>query len=78
MDNLPKLHTYTKFMYDWGVPEIEKHFVHDLGVRPQHEADKKDYEGGSGQNDTVMDLQNLGDDENWLGSLVGGQLDDLE
>ena len=35
-------------MYDWGVPEIEKHFVHDLGVRPQHEADKKDYEGGSG------------------------------
>jgi len=25
-----------------------------------------------------MDLQNFGDDENWLGSLVGGQPDDLK
>ena len=25
-----------------------------------------------------MDLQNFGDDENWLGSLVGGQADDLD
>lgn len=25
-----------------------------------------------------MGLQNCGDDENWLGSLVGGQHDDLE
>ena len=26
----------------------------------------------------VMDIQNLGDDENWWGSLVGGQHDDME
>jgi hypothetical protein len=25
-----------------------------------------------------MDLQNFGDDENWLGSLVSGQPDDLD
>ena len=25
-----------------------------------------------------MNVQNFGDDENWLGSLVGGQLDDLD
>ena len=25
-----------------------------------------------------MDLQTFGDDENWLGSLVGGQPDDLD
>ena len=26
----------------------------------------------------MLDLQNFGDDENWLGSLMGGQLDDLD
>ena len=25
-----------------------------------------------------MDLQNFGDDEDWLGSLVGGQLDGID
>ena len=25
-----------------------------------------------------MDLQNFGDDENWIGSLVGGQPNDLD
>ena len=48
MDNLVKWHLYAKLMYDRGVQEIKKHFVHDLGVRPQHEADKEDYEEGSG------------------------------
>ena len=35
-------------MYDQGVQDIEKPFVQDLGVRPQHEADKEDFEEGSG------------------------------
>ena len=61
-----------------GSKKSKKHFVHDLGARPQHEANKEGYEEGGGENDTTMDLQNFGDDENWLGSLVGGQLDDLD
>ena len=35
-------------------------------------------EEGRGEIDTIMDLQNFGDNENWLGTLVGGQSDDLE
>ena len=35
-------------------------------------------EEGGGENDTFMDLPNFGDDEIWLGFLVGGQLDDLD
>ena len=30
------------------------------------------------KNDTIMDLQNLGDDENWIGSLMGGQLNNVD
>ena len=78
MDNLPKLHTYAKLMYDWGVQKLKKHFVHDLGARPQHGADQKDYEEDGGENDIVMHPQNFGDDEIWLGSLVGGQPNDLD
>ena len=48
MDNFPKLHTCAKFMYDWGVKKIEKHFVHDLGAIPQHEAYREDYVEGCG------------------------------
>ena len=78
MDNLLKLHTYAKLVYDRGVQEVEKHVVEYLGARPQHEANKEDFEEGGGENDTVMNLQNFGDDGNWLGSLVGRQLDDLD
>ena len=78
MDDLSKLHTYVKVMYDRAVQQIEKHFVHDFGARPQRGTYKKDYEEGDGETDTNMDLHNFGDDENWLGSLVGGQLDDLD
>ena len=63
MDNLPKLHTYAKLIYDQGVQEVEKHFVYDLGARPQHEVNKDNYEEGGGENDTIMDLQNFGNDE---------------
>jgi hypothetical protein len=65
-------------MYDRGAQEVEKHFVQDLDAKSQHEANKDDYEEGSGENDTIMNLQNFGDDGNWLGSLVGGQPNDLE
>ena len=78
MDNLPKLHTYAKLMYNRGVQQVEKHFVHHLGARLQDEANKEDYEEGSGENNTIMDLQIFGDDENYLGTLVGGQPHDLE
>jgi hypothetical protein len=77
MDNLPKLHTCAKVECDTGVQEVERHFVQDLGARPEHEANKEYCEEGVGETDTVMDLQNFGDDENGLDSLVGGQLDDL-
>ena len=33
---------------------------------------------GDGENDTFMDLQNFRDEENRLGSLVGGQPYDLD
>ena len=26
--------------YDWAVQEVKKHFVKDLGARPQHGADR--------------------------------------
>jgi hypothetical protein len=38
----------------------------------------EDYEERGWENDTIIDLQNFGNDENWLGSPVGGQLDDLD
>ena len=60
-----KLHTYAKLMYVCEVHEVEGHFVHDLGARSQHEGDKENYEEGSGENETNMDLQNFGNDENW-------------
>ena len=78
MDNLSNLHTYAKLMYDQAIQQIKKHFVEDFGARPQHGVGRKYYEEGGGENDTIMDLQNFGDDENWLHSLVGGQLDDLD
>jgi hypothetical protein len=33
---------------------------------------------GGGENDRIMDLKNFRDNENFLGSMVGGQLDDLD
>jgi hypothetical protein len=38
----------------------------------------EDYEEGSGENDTSMDLLHFGDNKNWSSSLVGAQLDDLD
>ena len=78
MDNFLKLHTYAKLMYDQGVQEVEKHFVEYLGVRSQHEENKEDFAEGGGENDIVMDLQNFGDNENWLDSMVGWQPNDLD
>ena len=49
-----------------------------LGARPQHGVNREDYEEDDGKNDTIMNLQSFRDDENWLGTLVGGQLDDLD
>jgi hypothetical protein len=46
-----------------------------LVQEPQH---YEDYEEASGENNTIMDLQNFEDNENWLGTLVDGQSDDLE
>ena len=63
--------------YNWAVQEAEKHFVHDLGARPQHGVDREHYEEGGGKNDLITNLQNSRNDENWLGGLVGGQPDDL-
>ena len=60
-----------------GNPEANKHFVHDLGARPQHEANWEDSEEGGGENDTIMDLYIFVNDGNWLGSLVSGQPNDL-
>ena len=65
-------------MYDWAIQQIKKHIVHDLGARPQHGANREDYKEGGKENYTIMDLQNLEDDENWLGFLVGGQLHNLD
>ena len=71
--------THTQSLwYNQAIQEVEKHFVHDLGAKPQHGVDWEDYEEGSGENDTIMDLQNFRNIENWLGSLVGGQPDDLD
>ena len=44
----------------------------------QHGTYKEDYEEGDGEDDTIMDLQNFGDDENWIGSLEGGQPNNLD
>ena len=44
---------------------------------PQYGANWEDYEEGGGENNTIMNLLHFGDDENWLGSLVDGQPDDL-
>jgi hypothetical protein len=52
--------------------------LHDFGASPRHGAHREDCEEGGGENDTIKDLRNFEDDENWLGFLVGGQLDDLE
>ena len=74
--NLCHGYTLHRLWYDRAVQEVEKHFVQDLGARPQHGADREDYEEGGGENDTYMDIQNF--DENWLGSMVSGQPDDLD
>ena len=50
----------------------KKHFVQNLGAKPQYEVDWEDYEEGSRENDSIMDLLHFGDNENWLGSLVVG------
>ena len=60
-----------------SIQEVEKHFVQDLGGRPQCGAYWEDYEEGGGENDTIMDLLHFGDNENWLSSLVGGQSNGL-
>ena len=71
--------THTQSLwYDRAIQEVEKQFVHDLGARPQHRADREEYVEGGWENDTIMDLLHFGDNENWLGSLVGGQPDDLD
>ena len=51
--------------YDRALQEVEKHFVHDIGARPQHGANQEDYEEGGVENDAILDLQNLIEDENW-------------
>ena len=67
--------THTQSLwYDWTIQEVKKHFVHDLGARPQHGVDREDYEEGIWENDTIiMDPLHFGDNENWLGSQVGRQ-----
>ena len=74
--NLCHGYTLHRLWYDRAVQEVEKYFVQDLGARPQHGADRDDYEEGGGENDTIMDLQNF--DDNWLGSMVSGQPDNLD
>ena len=41
-----------------------------FGARPQYGENWEDYEEGSGENDTIMDLLHFGDNENWLGWLT--------
>ena len=67
-------------MYNRAIQEVKKHFVKDLSARTQHGADQEDYEEGGGVIDTTTNLQKFGHghDEHWLGSLVGGQVDDLD
>ena len=83
MENLPKLHTNAKLMVQSGrlwcnreIQEAKKHFVQDLGARTQHGVDRKDYREGGGEKDTIMDLQNFGDDEAKI-SLLKAQRHDL-
>jgi hypothetical protein len=64
--------------YKHAIQEVEKHFVHDLGARPRHEVDQRDYEEGGGRDDTIMDLQNFGEYVDWSGSGVGEQLDGID
>ena len=59
MDNLPKLHTSPKLVYDTRVQEVERHFVQDLGARPQHEANKEYHEEDVGEIVTVMCYKTL-------------------
>ena len=72
-------------MVRWGilcndrvVQEVEKHFVEGLGVRSQHGTYREDYEEGGGESDKITDLQNFGVVENWKGSLVGGQPNNID
>ena len=44
----------------------------------EHETYWEDQEEGGGDIDTIMDLQSFGDDENWIGSMVGGQPNNLD
>ena len=57
---------------DRVVQEVEKYFVQDFGASFQHGTYWKGYEEGGGENDSIMDLQNFPDDENWIGSRYGG------
>ena len=65
-----------KLWYSWAIQEVEGHFVHDLGAIHQRAADQEDYEEGSGENVSIVDV--FEKYENWSSSLVGGQLDDID
>ena len=48
----------------------------EANARPQC-GDREDYEEGGGESDTIINLLHFSDNKNWLGSLVGGQSDEL-
>jgi len=64
--------------YVWEIQEVGKHSAHDLGAKPRHGPYEEDYGEGGGEIDTIVELQQFGEHENWLGSLVGGQPYDLD
>ena len=64
----------SKLCNDRAIQGVGKHFVQDLGARPQNGIDWEDYEEGGGEIDAIMDLLHFVDNENWIGSLVHEQL----
>jgi len=64
--------------YDRAIQEVKKTLCTRSWCKTQHEANWEDYEKGGEENDTIVDLLHFEDNENWLGSLVGGQPDDFD
>ena len=77
-NNLRKLHTSTKLMVRSSNLRSKKTLCTRSWCKTQHEANREDCEKGGEKNDTIVDLLHCEDNENWLGSLVGGQLDDFD
>ena len=59
-------------------PSSQKNILHMILVQDQTWSKLGTLWRGSEENDTIMDLLHFGDGENWLGSMVGRQPNDID